>query len=250
MACLGLAASDMELRPRFLDCAESALIVDFGAHYDKVLSLKILGISEQLSALKLRGFQESVPALASLTIFYDPLELRRDDLVAVLDDLCKAESSRSASKRRWEIPVSYGGERGPDLAHAATSAGLTEADLVALHSEPFYHVYMLGFLPGFAYLGDLPERLRLPRRSTPRPRVPRGSVAIVSDMTAVYPLESPGGWHFIGFTPVALWDMERSDTPLFQPGDEVKFKPVSSSEAEALRQDAADGWRPSPLEAA
>jgi KipI family sensor histidine kinase inhibitor len=109
---------------------------------------------------------------------------------------------------------------------------------------------MLGFAPGFVYLGDLPQALRLPRRATPRARLPAGSVAIASDMTAIYPIESPGGWHLIGITPVALWDMARRDEPLLKPGDHVRFKPVSEAEAEALRRLAAEGWAPEPVEAA
>ncbi len=107
---------------------------------------------------------------------------------------------------------------------------------------------MLGFLPGFAYMGDLPEPLRLPRRATPRARVPAGSVAIAAEMTSVYPLESPGGWHLIGSTPILLWDMARHDEPLLKPGDKVRFAPVSGSEAENLRRKVEAGWRPSPVE--
>jgi len=240
----------MHPRPQFFDCAESALIVDFGVHYDRSLSLMILGLSEQLIAAGLPGFVESIPALSSLTIFYDPLELPRQQLVLKLEELCQSRNLPPASIRKWEIPVAYGGEAGPDLSDAASRIRLTEDDVINLHSGQFYHVYMLGFLPGFAYLGDLPKQLRLPRRSTPRAQVPQGSVAIASDMTAVYPLESPGGWHLIGCTPVALWDMGRQETPLFQPGDQVRFKPVTHAEAQALREQVVAGWQPKPLEVA
>jgi KipI family sensor histidine kinase inhibitor len=108
---------------------------------------------------------------------------------------------------------------------------------------------MLGFLPGFAYMGDLPRELQLPRRATPRARVPAGSVAIAAEMTAIYPLESPGGWHLIGWTPIPLWDMARMDGPLLRPGDKVSFKPVGPDEAATLAARIEAGWLPEPVEA-
>jgi len=124
---------------------------------------------------------------------------------------------------------------------------MTASEAASLHAGQLYQVYMLGFLPGFAYLGDLPEPLQLPRRSTPRARVPSGSVAIAAEMTAVYPLESPGGWHLIGYTPIVLWDIVRQDEPLLKPGDQVRFVEVSSRESEELRDRSAAGWRPEPV---
>ena len=150
--------------------------------------------------------------------------------------------------RTFEIPVLYGGEAGPDLDEVAARAGIAAQEAARLHASQLYHVYMLGFLPGFAYLGSVPEPLRLPRRATPRARVPAGSVAIASDMTAVYPLESPGGWHLIGSTPVVLWDMARQDEPLLKPGDRVRFVPIDDVEAAGLRLRAAAGWKPEPVE--
>ncbi len=135
--------------------------------------------------------------------------------------------------------MAYGGGGGPDLTEAAERAGLSVDDAVALHAGAVYDVYMLGFLPGFAYLGDLPDALRLPRRATPRARVPAGSVAIAAEMTAIYPLESPGGWHLIGSTPVRPWDMSLRREPLFRPGDRVRFQPVSLAEAQELARLAA-----------
>src|ERR1700733_3321386 len=184
----------MRLNPNFLDCAESALLVDFGPRYDKHLSLSILSLSERLEKAMLAGYREAVPALSSLTIFYDPLELPKERLVLEVKALCQIEHAVRELGKVWEIPVAFGGEGGPDLADVAHRTELSEEDLLSLLTGQLYHVYMLGFLPGFAYLGDLPEPLRLPRRSTPRARVPAGSVAIASDMIAVYPLESPGGW--------------------------------------------------------
>jgi len=238
----------MRLSFTFFDCAESALLVDFGPDYSKDLSLRILTVSKGLANAALPGLGESLPALSSLTVFYDPSRLPKERLTAEIEALCATERPVADQGQTWEIPVVYGGGSGPDLNEVASRAGITVNEAVRLHTDQLYQVYMLGFLPGFAYLGDLPEPLRLPRRSTPRARVPGGSVAIAAGMTAVYPLESPGGWHLIGATPIVLWDMTREDEPLLKPGDQVRFMEVSSREAEELRRRAADGWRPEPVE--
>ena len=232
----------------YADCGESALLVDFGQHYSKALSFAIVDMSERLASAALPGFKESIPALSSLTVFYDPLQLQKERLIAEIEALCQAEHTGADGGRTWEIPVVYGGKGGPDLKDAAAQAGLTEEEAAGLHAGQLYHVYMLGFLPGFAYLGDVPQPLRLPRRATPRARIPAGSVAIAADMTAVYPLESPGGWHLIGPTPLALWDMTRQSAPMLKPGDRVRFKPIGEAEAEILRQEAAAGWQPGPAD--
>jgi KipI family sensor histidine kinase inhibitor len=234
----------MGLCPAFFDCAESALLVDFGPQYDRRLSLSILQVSKVLEASMLPGLKESIPALSSLTVVYDPLELSKERIVQEIQRLCEVSGGAPDCGRAWEIPVVYGGEGGPDLEDVARRAGMTEEEAIALHAGRDYHVYMLGFLPGFAYLGDLPEKLEMPRRATPRARVPAGSVAIASSMTAIYPLDSPGGWHVIGYTPVIPWDLKRRKEPLFQAGDRVCFKPVEAREADEIRRLAAEGWLP------
>lgn len=238
----------MRLSFKFLICAENALLVDFGHQSGKTLSFEIALLGERLAMAGLPGVMECIPALSSLTVIYDPLLLTPERLSEEIETLCSAASPMVLTGRTWEIPVVYGGEGGPDLDEAASCAGITPGEAVKLHAGQLYQVYMLGFLPGFAYMGDLPEPLRLPRRSTPRPRVPAGSVAIAAEMTAIYPIESPGGWHIIGSTPIVLWDMARHDKPLLQPGDRVRFTPIGGSEAEPLRQRAEAGWRPSPVE--
>jgi KipI family sensor histidine kinase inhibitor len=239
----------MRLSSTFFDCAESSLIVSFGSQYSKELSLAILDLSRRLEDAKLPGFLESIPALSTLAVFYDPFTLPREKLTGAIEALCAVDSKARLLGRLWEIPAVYGGEHGPDLESAAELAGLSSSEAVKLHSSQVYHVYMLGFLPGFAYLGDLPQPLQLSRRATPRARVPAGSVAIASDMTAVYPLESPGGWHLIGWSPLILWDMAISDEPLLKPGDRVRFLPTTPDEADRLKAQIGQGWRPQPLEA-
>jgi KipI family sensor histidine kinase inhibitor len=238
------------MRPSFtfFDCGESALLVDFGPYYRQTLSLAILNAAGRLTNSGLPGLRECVPALSSLTVFYDPLQLPRERLVTEVETLFASAQTIEDHGRTFEIPVMYGGEAGPGLDEVAAKAGITAGEVVRLHSSQLYHVYMLGFLPGFAYMGSVPEPLRLPRRATPSARVPAGAVAIAADLTAVYPLESPGGWHLIGSTPVVLWDMARQEEPLLKPGDRVRFVPIDSVEAAALRQRVASGWRPEPVE--
>jgi len=241
-----VAAGTMRLQPKVFDCAESALLVDFGPVRDTSLSLAIFQISERLYATGLEGYRESIPGLSSLTICYDPLLLSKERLVEAIESACETLDGTGVAARLWTIPCLYGGATGPDLGDVARAAGISEAEVIALHAGEVYVVSMLGFLPGFAYLSGLPERLRLPRRATPRARVPAGSVAIAADMTAVYPLESPGGWHLIGWSPVPMWDMARRDAPLLRPGDHVRFQPVGADEADALTRRVAEGWLPSP----
>jgi KipI family sensor histidine kinase inhibitor len=233
------------LAPKFFDCGESALLVELSQHHDRQLNLAILDLSARLDRSAPPGYRESIPALASLTVLYDPLILPRPDLIATIEGLC-SRASPAIHGRSWIIPIHYGGKSGLDLADVAAATGLSANEVIACHSSEVYHVQMLGFLPGFAYLGDLPAKLRLPRRATPRTRVAAGSVAIAAEMTAIYPLESPGGWHLIGWTPIPPWDVARLNEPLLLPGDEVRFRPVDAAEAEAIQRRVADGWIPKP----
>jgi KipI family sensor histidine kinase inhibitor len=238
------------LRPEFYDCGESALLVDFGSRLDKELSLAILNLYAQLEERALPGMREGIPAFSTLTIFYDPLVLSREELVREVELSCQSANAGTGSGRVWTIPVLYGSAAGPDLPEVAAQTGLTQEEVCERHSAPSYHVYMLGFLPGCGYLGDLPDELRLRRRQTPRARVPAGSVAIAAEFTAIYPVESPGGWHLIGSTPIPLWDMKRMKEPLLRPGDSVRFKAIGETEAAELKERAAAGWLPESSESA
>jgi KipI family sensor histidine kinase inhibitor len=141
----------------------------------------------------------------------------------------------------WRVPVCYENSFAPDLGEVANRTGLAPSEVVARHSGPSYHVYMLGFLPGFPYLGDLPRELALPRRANPRLRVPAGSVSIATTLTAIYPYESPGGWHLIGATPVRLFDPARSRPALLEPGDEVQFQPIDPASFASIRKAVDSG---------
>ena len=170
-----------------------------------------------------------IPAYASLLVRFDPLRLDFDDAFERVEALCGQLGTAPASGAKQlvlEIPVRYGGEDGPDLTEVAERTGLTPAHVIELHAGTVYLAYMLGFAPGFAYLGTLPEELRLPRLSTPRQSVPAGSVAIAAAQTAVYPLATPGGWHLIGRTDSVIWDPRRDPPTLIEAGRHVRFVPV------------------------
>jgi inhibitor of KinA len=170
-----------------------------------------------------------VPAYASVLVPFDPLRIDvaavTERLYALLrDDDASAAGARPG--RTVELPTRYGGDAGPDLAEVAERAGLTAADVVDLHASVPYRVYMLGFAPGFAYLGRVPAPITVPRRAVPRPRVPAGSVGIAGEQTGVYPFASPGGWQLIGRTDAVLWDVDRHLPALLQAGDTVRFVPT------------------------
>ncbi len=226
------------------------MYAEFAGSCSVETSLAILTLAERIAGSPLKGVLEAVPARASLTIFYDPLQLFREALVAEVEAAASRPLVSSHATRLLTLPVRYGGSGGPDLAEVASRIGVREQEAIRLHCERTYHVYMLGFLPGFAYMGDVDARLQLPRRQTPRARVPAGSVGIAADMTAVYPFESPGGWHLLGSTPVPLWEMRRSEEPLLKPGDRVRFAPVGDAELHDIERRLRDGWRPAAEQAA
>jgi len=210
---------------------EQAWTVVLGETVDRMLHQRVTALAGRIAAARITGLVEIVPAYATVTVFFegDAEEIRRK-LVA----LCHPERSEGAGGRHPErsegakpqlhtIPVRY---TGPDLAWVATETGLTPDQVIERHASREYLVYLLGFVPGFGYLGDLDPSLVLPRRAIPRTRVPVGSVAIAGAQTAVYPLATPGGWHLIGITTLTMFDPVREPAALLKAGDRVRFEPV------------------------
>jgi KipI family sensor histidine kinase inhibitor len=220
---------------RFLAAGDTAVTVEFGDGIDRALNDCVLRLSAQVRAANLPGVVETVPTFRSLLVHYDPLTTDSASLTVAIENLL--DSSRGAAQpvKLWRIPACYAISHAPDLAEVAQRTGLSTVEIVDLHSSTRYHVYMLGFVPGFPYMGDLPAPLVLPRRADPRLRVPSGSIAIATGMTAIYPLESPGGWHLIGATPIRLFDLRRSRPALLSPGDAVRFEPITVGEFDAIR---------------
>jgi KipI family sensor histidine kinase inhibitor len=220
--------------PRFLPSGDTALVVEFGDRIDRGLSAAVIGLAERIRVAGLGGVTETVPTFRSLLVHYDPLATSAERLTEEISGLIEGTAAAPAAGRLWRIPACHDDEFAPDLAEVAATAGLTPDEAIALHGATRYHVYMIGFLPGFPYLGDLPEALQLPRRENPRVKVPAGSLAIAAGMTAVYTTESPGGWHLIGRTPVALFDARAEPPALLRPGDAVVFEPIPRAEFDRI----------------
>jgi KipI family sensor histidine kinase inhibitor len=231
---------------RFLNVGDCALTLEFGEAIAPELMRAVLAADQAIAAARergeLSGVIEAVPTFRSLTVLYDPLRTSRAALEPALARLLEAQGSAGAETgRRWRLPVCYGGEYGPDLAEVAATKGLTPEEVMRLHQETEFLVYMLGFLPGFPYMGDLPEALAVARRAEPRLRLPTGSVAIAGTLTAIYPWQSPGGWHLIGRCPVPLFDARWRSPALLRAGDRVRFEPVSPKHFQELSEALAAG---------
>jgi inhibitor of KinA len=224
---------------RVLPAGDTAVSVELGEAVDRTVSAAVLALARRLDEKRLKGVIESVPTLRSLMICYDPLVLPPASLVAHIDEMMGELEKSEPAGRSWSLPVCYDRRFGPDLDAVAARSGLTPAQVIERHSAFAHHVYMLGFLPGQAYMGDLPVELVLPRRESPRLRVAPGSLAIATTMTCIFPLETPCGWHLIGRSPVALWENGPPPRALLAPGDKVTFEPVSLREYEDLRRSRA-----------
>ena len=214
------------------DCAVLAV---FGDTVDEDINAAVTVLERLLKDAKLPGVGETIPAFASLLIHYDPLET---DYRTVADTLIGLDidfgSKDHTESRTVDITVCYGVEYGEDLAFVARQSGLREEEVIALHSGRTYRIYMLGFLPGFPYLGGLDEKLHTPRLSDPRTRIPAGSIGIGGEQTGIYPLESPGGWQLIGRTPLKLFDPEKGGELPYRAGDFIRFVPVGTDEFRAM----------------
>jgi inhibitor of KinA len=219
---------------------DRALVVELATTAGPEVNLRALALAEALRADPPPGVTDVVPCTASVTVHYDPLracELLQSaapaaTLAGLLQAACVAAPATVRRRARAvELPVSYGGELGPDLEELACHCGLDSDEVVRLHTAATYRVCMLGFVPGFGYLGGLDPRLRIPRRASPRKRVPAGSVAVAGEQTGVYPLDTPGGWNIIGRTPRPMVDFTNAGAPtLLVPGDTVRFVPVDAAE--------------------
>jgi len=215
-----------------LPCGDCAVTVQVGYEISEETNRKVVSLMRALAESSIPGLRELVPSYSAVCVHYDPEQISYDQLLERVNDLeIKELSSESASQKIVEIPVCYGAEYGPDLAFVAEHNGLSPEEVIAIHSGGTYLVYMLGFLPGFAYMGGMDERIATPRLTSPRARIPAGSVGIAGGQTGIYPLASPGGWQLIGRTPVKMFAME-GETGKFalSAGDRVKFVPITEEQ--------------------
>lgn len=227
--------------PRFLACGDSALSIDFGNVIDATVNAEVMALDQALAAAALPGVIECVPTYRALMVHFDPVATDYAVLCTSIRALVEHATALDAPARRWRVPVAYGGEFGVDLDSMAKHAVLSPAAFIDAHAAPVYRVMMIGFLPGFAYLGELPPALARPRRDSPRPRIPAASISIGGAQTAIGSVEGPSGWHLIGRTPALSFKPDRDPVFLFGPGDEIVFAPVSSAEWHRLSARAAAG---------
>ena len=214
----------MPFKPKIVPLGDSSLLIQLGAEIDFAINQRVHALANLIANSPTNGIVETVPAYATLLVHYDPLTLSFIQIKNILrEKMAQIQENESRKPRQVEVPVRYGGEYGVDLESVASYLHLSIEDVIHIHSAKIYTVYMMGFTPGFPYMGKLDDVLIMPRLETPRTRVPAGTVAIAGSQTGIYSIESPGGWNLIGWTPLELFD-PNSDSPfLFAPGDEVKF---------------------------
>jgi len=210
---------------------DAALVVEFEDRIDPEVNARAVRLAEAITAERVGGVLDVVPTYRSVTVYFDPLRVEYVRLRAFLDRADHAaRAAVTTSAEPIRIPVCYGGELGPDLAEVAGFAGMTEQQVVDVHAGRSYRVYMLGFVAGFAYMCSVDVRIAMPRRPTPRVRVPLGSVGIGTVQTGIYPAETPGGWRLIGRTPIKPFDPARTEPFLLKAGDIVQFYPITRAE--------------------
>jgi KipI family sensor histidine kinase inhibitor len=229
--------------PRFLDSGELALTVEFGTVISDDLTAKVLALDAALRSAPLPGVQEVVPTYRSLMIHYDPLVLPREALVAHVRRILDTAPTARQTGRHWVLPACYDPALAQDLAHVAASTGLSEGEVVRLHAETTFTVVMCGFAPGWAYLSNLPPALALPRRMSPRDRIPAGSLIVAGGQAIVAGFAMPSGWHILGRTPERIFAPDRAAAFLLAPGDRVSFDRIDAASFAALEARAAAGER-------
>lgn len=230
--------------PHIYPLSETAVTISFGDRLDDALHQQVLQLDQAIQQQPFAGWVENVPAYASLTVFYQPEKITATNRLTPFEQVCKflkaalddVKKAVTLTPQVVHIPVCYEAPFAPDLDFMADFHGVSQETLIALHQQDTYKVYMMGFLPGFAYIGAVDEKLATPRKTTPRARVPAGSVGIAGRQTGIYPLDSPGGWQIIGKTPLKMLDWGKSDPFLLKTGDLVQFYAISKETFEQWEQ--------------
>ncbi|WP_198651327.1 5-oxoprolinase subunit PxpB [Salinicola sp. CPA57] len=234
--------------------ADQGVLIDCGETIDIEINRWVDAAARAVRVAGIDGITGIVPTYRSLAIEYDSVMVTQRELISRLEQLVGALRVSHRRCRRWRIPVTYGGEFGIDFDDFARRHGLDREALIALHTTPDYRIFMIGFMPGFAYLGGLNACLHTPRRDSPRTQTPAGSVSVGGQQTAVSSVEAPSGWHLLGRTPVRTFAPERQTPVLMEAGDSIRFEPIDSERFTALRNDRdwlpewewIDDGRPSP----
>jgi inhibitor of KinA len=221
--------------------AENALTIYMGDEIDEKINRKLVALRHHIEGMEGDGINEIVLSYTSLIIYFDIFRTDAGTLEAMMESIDEAALLEEEIEYRViEIPVCYGGEYGPDIGNFEEN-GLSEQEVIDMHADKEYLVYMLGFMPGFPYLGGLDEKLHKPRLETPRVRIPAGSVGIGGRQTGMYPFESPGGWNLLGRTPVPLFDPGREETILYAAGDRIIYRPIDEDDYKRIEKEIASG---------
>ena len=223
---------------RFLYAGDSSIVIEFGNEISKDINRELRNLTDALDNLNYDFIREIVPTYRSIIIHYDSLKISFEKLK---EKIIEAGNTKRDSEEKKinivEIPVLYGEEAGPDLEEVAKHNGLSIEDVIKIHSSGEYLIYMLGFTPGFPYLGGMDEKIATPRLAKPRLKIPAGSVGIAGSQTGIYPMESPGGWQLIGKTPLDLFDPQSEDPFLLNAGDYIRFIPITKEEYDSVIRD-------------
>lgn len=211
---------------RFLPCGDQAVTVEWGSTIDEHINRQVHAFARKAEELFHPAITEVVPTYRSATVHYRPEVFSYEELKQLLLSLTQGGAEEAEELPVVEIPVCYGGEYGPDLEEVAQHCSLTPEEVIARHTAPTYRIYMLGFTPGFPYLGGMDPSIAAPRRKEPRIHIPAGSVGIAGEQTGVYPIVSPGGWQLIGRTPLRLFDPQREQPILLSAGAGIRFVPI------------------------
>jgi KipI family sensor histidine kinase inhibitor len=221
---------------RIVPAGESVLIVEFEDRIYPLDNATTIACAEAIQAAAVAGVRDVVPTYRSVAVYFDPLRTDTDALLErITHEAETAGPGALVAREPLRIPVCYGGDLGPDLPQVAAFARMSADEVVQRHASATYRVFMLGFVPGFAYLGMVDQDIAMPRRATPRIRVPMGSVGIAGVQTGIYPAETPGGWQLIGQTPVRPFDPRRDDPFLMKAGDAVQFYAIERAEFDRLK---------------
>ena len=224
-------------RIEYYPLGDSAIVIQLGNEISESIQHHIASICGFLEDYSFEGFVEYVPAFTTVTIFYDALITDYENTKSLLEDMLQEimETPAAVDFSVIEIPVLYGGTQGPDLPLVAAHSGISETEVIALHTSAEYLVYMIGFAPGFPYLGGMNEKIATPRKETPRAKIAAGSVGIAGAQTGIYPIETPGGWQIIGQTPIKLFDLNRQSPALLKAGNKLRFVAINEAEFEKIK---------------
>lgn len=231
----------MYKQPKILPVGDKAIVVEFGNEISVECNNKVLSLNKNITSKDKPFIVSTIPTYRSLLIKYDPLKISYPELLKYIKEKLKYENKLDIKPEVIEIPVKYGGDFGADIEYVAQYNDISVEEVIKLHTESIYRIYMIGFTMGFAYLGGMSKKIETPRLEKPRTKIPAGSVGIAGKQTGIYPVESPGGWRLIGKTPVKLYDPYRENPILIKPGNYIKFKKISEDDFFKVQEEIEEG---------